>query len=540
MKILGLHGGHDAAYAILENGLPLKHNELERFNREKGCKGDTLKLFLENESTNNIDYVTTNSTGKWKQYFNYSEQSFMSNFPSSKMYIANHHQSHAANAFYTSPYKDALIVVIDGGGADYRDGRENLWKDLDTYLGSGGIITATTVWEGEDNKITPLEMIDKGSFNIGLYWDVCTYNIFGLNRNPVKRGEEGTVMGMAAYGNPDKYLKYFKNLSNARLAKDWGPYEMNFLKKEAEKSEQNKFDIAASLQKETENVIKNLLDPFIKKLKPKNICLSGGVSLNCAMTGKMLDWYPDINIFCDPVPHDAGLALGSCRYVWHQVLNNPRIYNNPKNENPYLGKSYSKNNILNSLNSFKDKIQYKNVDDDNVIDLLLKDDNVISLFGGGSESGRRALGNRSIIADPRNPKMKDIINKKVKHRQWFRPFAPSILEEETKNWFTHNVKSPYMSFAIPFKKEKIKQVPAVVHNNSTARLQTVSKKGNKWYHSFISKFYNKTGVPILLNTSFNDREPIVETPEHAVNCFLRTDIDYLYFRDYNILIKKTK
>ena len=538
MKIIGLHGGHDAAYAILENGLPQKHNELERFNREKGCKGDTLKLFLENESTNGIEYITTNSTGKWKQYFNYNKQSFTKNFPSSKLYITNHHQAHAANAFFTSPYKDALIVTIDGGGADYRDGRENSWDDLDTYLGSGGVITATTFWEGNDNKISPIDMIDKGGFNIGLYWDVCTYHIFGLNRNPVKRGEEGTVMGMAAYGNPDKYLKYFRNLSNARLTKDWGPYEMDFLKKEAEKSEQNKFDIAASLQKETEKVIKNLLDPYIKKYNPKNICLSGGVSLNCVMTGKMLEWYPGVNIFCDPILHDAGLALGSCRYIWHQLLNNPTIYNNPQNHSPYLGKVYSKEDTINSVLKAKDKISYEEVNDDYVINLLLKDDNVISLFGGGSESGRRALGNRSIVADPRNPNMKDIINKKVKHRQWFRPFAPSILEEETKNWFTYDVKSPYMSFAIPFKKQKLSQVPAVIHNDGTARLQTVSKKDNGWYYNFIKKFQDKTGVPILLNTSFNDREPIVETPEHAINCFLRTDIDYLYFRDCNILLSK--
>ena len=540
MKIIGLHGGHDAAYAILENGLPTKHNELERFNREKGCKGDTLKLFLENEDLKDIEYITTNTTGKWKQYFNYTPQSFLNNFPNSKLYVANHHQCHAANAFYTSPFEDALIVTIDGGGADYKNGKEAYWGDIDTYLNNEGIITSTTFWYGENTQINPLQMIDRGNLNIGLYWDICTYNIFGLNRNPVKRGEEGTVMGMAAYGNPDKYLKYFSNLGNAKLSKNWGPYEMDYLKKEAEKNEKNKFDIAASLQKETEKVIKNLIDPYIKKYNPKNICLSGGVSLNCVMTGKMLEWYPNLNIFCDPIPHDAGLTLGSCRYIWHHKLNNPRIYNNPKNRSPYLGKTYNKKEVLDSLNKFKNKLQFKDVNDDYVVDLLLKDDNVISLFGGGSESGRRALGNRSIIADPRNPKMKDIINKKVKHRQWFRPFAPSILKEKVKEWFIHDVDSPYMSFAIPFIQDKIKKIPAVVHNDGTARLQTVSKHDNEWYYNFIKKFEHKTGIPIILNTSFNDREPIVETPEHAINCFLRTDIDYLYFRDYGILLTKIK
>ena len=540
MKIIGLHGGHDAAYAILENGLPIKHNELERFNRKKGCKGDTLKLFLENEDLKDIKYITTNTTGKWKQYFKYNLQSFLSNFPNSKLYVANHHQCHAANAFYTSPFEDALIVTIDGGGADYKNGKEAYWEDIDTYLNNKGIITATTFWYGKNTQINPLQMIDRGNLNIGLYWDICTYNIFGLNRNPVKRGEEGTVMGMAAYGNPDKYLKYFSNLGNAKLSKNWDPYEMDYLKKEAEKSEKNKFDIAASLQKETEKVIKNLIDPYIKKYNPKNICLSGGVSLNCVMTGKMLEWYPNLNIFCDPIPHDAGLALGSCRYVWHHKLNNPRIYDNPKNRSPYLGKTYDQKEVLDSLGKFKNKLQFKDVNDDYVVDLLLKNDNVISLFGEGSESGRRALGNRSIVADPRNPKMKDIINKKVKHRQWFRPFAPSILKEKVKEWFIHDVDSPYMSFAIPFIQDKIKKIPAVVHNDGTARLQTVSKSDNEWYYNFIKKFEHKTGVPIILNTSFNDREPIVETPEHAINCFLRTDIDYLYFKDYGILLTKIK
>jgi carbamoyltransferase len=190
------------------------------------------------------------------------------------------------------------------------------------------------------------------------------------------------------------------------------------------------------------------------------------------------------------------------------------------------------------LNEANNKVELDKVTDDEVIDLLLVDDNVISLFGGGSESGRRALGNRSIVADPRSLKMKDIINDKVKHRQWFRPFAPSILREEVSNWFTHDIDSPYMSFAIPFKDGMADKVPAVVHNDNTARLQTVKEEDNKWYYNFIKKFKDKTGIPILLNTSFNDREPIVETPKHAIDCFLRTNIDYLYFRDFGILVRK--
>ena len=170
---------------------------------------------------------------------------------------------------------------------------------------------------------------------------------------------------------------------------------------------------------------------------------------------------------------------------------------------------------------------------------MILNQNIISVFGGPSESGRRALGNRSILADPRKKEMKDIINEKVKHRQWFRPFAPSILREEVSNWFEHDIDSPYMSFAIKFKEEVRNKAQAVVHFDGTGRLQTVTENDNKWYYDFIKSFHIKTGVPILLNTSFNDREPIVETPLDAIKCFKNTEIDYLYFYDYNILVKKS-
>ena len=180
----------------------------------------------------------------------------------------------------------------------------------------------------------------------------------------------------------------------------------------------------------------------------------------------------------------------------------------------------------------------RNINDDYVVDLLMKDNNVISVFGGGSESGRRALGNRSILADPRSPEMKDIINEKVKHRQWFRPFAPSILREEVKNWFKKDLDSPYMSIVLEFKEEVRHKVPAVVHLDGTGRLQTVTESDNKWYYNFINNFKKKTGVPILLNTSFNDREPIGESPSHALKCFMGTNIDFLYFYEHGILISK--
>ena len=544
MKIVGFHCAHDASYSVLENGIPIVHNELERFNRRKNTVEDSIKFFLDNdENVEDIQYMTTHRTGGMVKFnymdsFNECEEIVKKN--GGELFILGHHQSHAANAFFTSNMKEALIVTIDGGGVDNENGELHSKSKIDK-VGFGSITTCTTFWYGKDNKIEPIKMIEKSKINLGLDWALCTSKIFGLGTWRDPRGDQaGTVMGMAALGNPDKYISHFeRKLTDGLIENDGnGAVNLVYLNKEANKKEQNRFDISASLQKETETVIKTLLTPYIEKYKPKNLCLSGGVSLNCVFVGKMFDWFPGINIFVDPVPYDAGLSLGSSRYVWHQILDNPRIYDTPQNWSPYLGYEYQYDTIQEQLDIHKDKIKYEEVDDDYVVDLLIRDDNVISVYGGGSESGRRALGNRSILADPRSPNMKDIINEKVKHRQWFRPFAPSVLRDYVKNWFIHDVDSPYMNVAMKFKKGMSKKVPAVVHFDDTARLQTVSKEDNEWYYNFIDNFRKKTGVPIILNTSFNDREPIVETPEHAINCFLRTDIDYLYFRDFGIIVNK--
>ena len=203
-----------------------------------------------------------------------------------------------------------------------------------------------------------------------------------------------------------------------------------------------------------------------------------------------------------------------------------------------MGGIYDLNTITQSIQKYSSSINTRKTGIDEITNLL-QQQKIIAVFGGRSESGRRALGNRSILADPRSGEMKDTINNRIKHRQWFRPFAPSILREEVTNWFQNDVESPYMNFTLKFKKGKEKLVAAISHPDNTARLQTVTENDNKWYYNLIKMWYNKTGVPILLNTSFNDREPICETPEHAINCFLRTKLDYLYFYDYDLLVEKT-
>ena len=520
MKIAGICSGHDVAYGILENGIPIIHNELERFNRKKGTIGDALQFLIDtypdiNDITHASYCVNTWKGGISKRYpdsFNKINSIVKNNngkFWPNEDTRPGHHQCHAANAFFSSNFDKALIITIDGGGEDFTsDGK---------YVSS-----AFTIWEGIDNKINEIEILDHSLLNLGVLWDKYTTKVFKLSGTTgVKGSQAGTVMGMAALGDPSKFKDNF--------------HDMNLMSKYASESEQNQFDIAASLQQYTEDSVKEKIGIYLKKYPNKNLCLSGGVALNSVMTGKIRKWYPEIeNVYMDPVPYDAGIALGGPRYIWHHILNNPRI-KWEDNSTPYLGKTYSKEEVLKAIDKYN--LDFTNTTDDYVTDLLIKQ-NVVSVFGGGSESGRRALGNRSILADPRSSEMKDIINEKVKHRQWFRPFAPSILREEVKNWFESDVNSPYMGFVSIFKKEVRKKTPAVVHFDGSARLQTVTEKDNKWYYNFIKLFHQKTGVPILLNTSFNDREPIVETPQNALDCFLKTDIDYLYFRDYKILLKK--
>jgi carbamoyltransferase len=520
MKIVGVCSGHDVAYAIFEDGIPIIHNELERFSRKKGEIGDAFQfLFDTYEDVDDIkhaSYCVNNWRGGISKRFPESYKKINSivtnnngKFWPNNDKIPGHHQCHAANAFFSSNLKKALIVTIDGGGEDYnKDGNH--------------VVTTFTVWQGIDNKIYELDIIPHNQINLGVLWDKYTTQVFGLSGTTGAKGSQaGTVMGMAALGDPKKFKDKL--------------FDQQFLHDKALESEQNQFDIAASLQEYTENIVKEKLSYYLKKYPNTNLCLSGGVALNSVMTGKIQKWFTDINnIYLDPVPYDAGIALGGPRYIWHHIMDNPRIIWSD-NATPYLGTTYTKESVLNAI--IKNNLEYEIISDSKVIKLLIEQ-NIISVFGGGSESGRRALGNRSIIADPRSDKMKDLINEKVKHRQWFRPFAPSILREEVSNWFEQDINSPYMGFVSKFKKEKQKEVPAVVHFDGSARLQTVTQNDNKWYYNFIKKFYTETNVPILLNTSFNDREPIVETPENAIECFLRTNIDYLYFRDYNIILRK--
>tara|TARA_R100000908_G_scaffold52056_1_gene27352 strand:- start:1696 stop:3378 length:1683 start_codon:yes stop_codon:yes gene_type:complete len=551
MKIVGYQSGHDVAYCILEDGVPIIHEEWERFIREKEPLGDGLEWFFANVTDDELDdikwFTEGNPFNRRSKYGPVCSKEIpyqkMKNHVQEKdggHYIVSHHQSHAANAFFSSNHDEALIITIDGGGNE-----KNNWKDVTSDFISG-TETAFTFWSGSGNKIAPIKIYRDSYINLGTFYQSVTSQIFNLSIGHPYGFQGGTVMAMACMGNPDKYYGFFAGMLRNKNTREGYDAQINAqglsgLRKvngSYDKDEQELFDVAAGAQKALEERSKEIIGGYVEEYKPKNICLSGGVVLNSVMVGKMYDWFPDVeHIYVCPVPYDSGLAIGSAQYIYHQVMDNPRI-EWKDNASPYLGRTYDLEDIQESLKEVKDKVSTEEVDDEAVAMLLTQDDNVISVFGGGSESGRRALGNRSILADPRSPKMKDIINEKVKHRQWFRPFAPSITREDVKDWFEKDVDSPYMTAVIKFKEEMRDKVPAVVHFDGTARLQTVTENDNEWYYNFIKKFESISGVPILLNTSFNDREPIVETPEHAIDCFMRTNIDYLYFREYGILVSK--
>ena len=541
MKIAGIWSGHDCSYCVLENGRPVIHDEYERFIREKEPAGDSIKFLLENYlNAEDISHATTVLPIKKTQDYQPSLDSMGAILKKNdgNFYIIGHHQSHAANTFFSSNLNESLILTVDGGGIE-----------------DHGMETAFTVWSGNGNQITPIHKFPLNTVNIGGIWTRCTRYIFKLQSGWPRGHQAGSVMAMAAFGDPSRFHDDFYQMLTTDLAmashkpttqprgplipgKDpIHPY-LNRWAEIAEKSEKDKFDLAAALQSATESLFRQILTSIFEKIPTQNLCLAGGVTLNSVMMGKLLNWFPEIkNIYITPVPHDGGLTIGACQYVWHQVLGNPRLQWSD-NFTPYLGKTYAAEDVESAVKARSADVIVTSATDQEVVDLL-SEELIVSVFGGGSESGRRALGNRSILADPRNPLMKDKINDKVKHRQWWRPFAPSILREEVSNWFERDIDSPYMSFVVRFKADVRDKVPVVVHHDGTARLQTVSRNDNTWYYNFIQLWYKKSGVPILLNTSFNDREPICENAFHAISCFLSTEIDYLYFPEYSLMVKRT-
>jgi len=463
-----------------------------------------------------------------------------------KLLFSEHHLSHAASAFFPSPFEEACILCMDGVGE---------WS-------------TTSAWLGKGNKIKPLWEINF-PHSLGLLYSAFTYYCgFKVNSGEYK------LMGLAPYGNPIYVNKIKDNLIDI---KEDGTFRLNmsFFKfhrgfrmtsrkfhklfgappRESEtKLNQKYMDLAASIQVVTEEIVLKLCRTLRKETGLKNICLAGGVALNCVANGKILKEKIFNEIWIQPASGDAGTSLGSALAIWHQFLNKERnIDPIDSMKGSYLGCNYSNEEIKKYL----DKINapYEEMDDQKLFHKIadyLDQGKVIGWFNGPMEFGPRALGARSIIGDPRNTKMQSIMNLKIKFRESFRPFAPSVLEEDISNQFEINCTSPYMLLVAPVKKELCKvmskkenelfgieklniprsSLPAITHIDYSSRIQSVSQKTNPRYHALIKAFKDKTGCPTIVNTSFNVRgEPIVCTPEDAFRCFIRTEMDILVLQN---------
>lgn len=539
MRVTGLWSGHDASFCNLDDGVPTLHAELERYIREKEPAGDSIKFMMEVDPDwkKSRHFVTAHPAKKLQEH-GASYEALRSH--AEKIWVLGHHLTHAAHAFFSSHADRALVVTLDGGGIE-ENGEE----------------TATTVWLGSDKSLSKVHIYPMSQVNIGGLWTRATRYIFHLQSGWPLGHQAGTVMAMAALGDPSKYVSDFRMMLREHLAhasmkpptqprgalvpgKDPAHPYLDRYSKLALSSERERFDLAAGLQLATEELVREIIGRHLDALGDvDHVCLSGGVALNSVCMGKLSKWFPRVKSFyVPPVPYDGGLCLGGAQYVWHSVLGNERVKWHD-NVSPYLGESYNADRMRQQIAEFQELISVSHVQEDEIIDALDRQE-IVAVFQGGSESGRRALGARSILADPRSSGMKDRVNERVKHRQWFRPFAPSILRECVSDYFAQDAESPYMGFVLDFKEEAKRKVPAVVHFDGTARLQTVTRDGSPWYYSFISKWHAKSGVPILLNTSFNDREPICETPRDAIKCFLGTDIDKLYFPELGISVTKAK
>jgi carbamoyltransferase len=560
MKIAGLYNWHDGGYCIFNDGVLEEHIEFERYTRLKESPGDSLS-YLENiyldKNDLKIEDIDVFVSPSPENNLSKSQKETYNTFEKIKkedIHFYSHHLCHASHAFYSSKFKESLVMTIDSAGME-TDGRA----------------VSTCGYYGVDKKIEKIFDIENHKFSLGSLWGRCTRFIFKMNTGFPRGHQAGSVMAMAALGKPDRFYQEFYEMATSKFSLvshtppgyvrgEYVPPEEDvthpFLDKYRKLGEhpfegqQNKYDMAAALQKVTENILIDLIHQIILELKSnhnievKNICLAGGVSLNSVFTGKIIEELGEKlgvqKVFVPPVPYDGGLSIGACQYHWHHVLEKERNYDEDFFVTPYLGESYNDKDVRDAIEKRKEELEIEeNVETDACVDLLV-DNKIVSLFQGRSESGRRALGNRSIIANPGSTEMKSMINDKVKHRQWYRPFAPSVLEEAGEEWFENFFPSPYMGFVFKIKPEKLGSAPAIEHFDGTARIQTVNEEQNKKYHDLISKFYQKTEIPMVLNTSFNDREPIVENPDHAINCFLNTDIDYLYFADEKILLSKKK
>lgn len=567
MYILGINAYHaDSSAAIFKNGVMIAATEEERFRRIKhwaGFPSMAVQFCLREAgiSLAEVDHIAIgrdpkaklqkkllfllkNPGGGWSAVLDRVKNArkvssledelaaldinVYKSVLKQKIHQVEHHRSHLASAFFASPFEEAALLSIDGSG------------DFST----------TMIGVGRGNQI---EVIDSVDFphSAGLFYTAFT-QLLGFPHY----GDEYKVMGLAPYGEP-RYVeklkdvvifqkdglfslnqKYFRSAKHGivsygddhipKVAPLFSDYMIEQFGQPCKKSEeltQYHKDLGASVQRITEELIFHILTHLQKRTGLKQVCIAGGVAQNSVANGKLTRNTPFSKVYIPSAGHDAGISMGAALYVYNHELKQPRA---KPVWSAYTGSRFTNEEIERYLQSRH--IEYERLDDatlfDKVSDQLINA-GVVGWFNGRAEFGPRALGGRSILADPRRNDAKELLNSKIKRRESFRPFAPSILKEYVSEYFEVQDEVPFMEKVFPIRKEKHSVVPAVTHADGTGRLQTVDQEVTPRYYQLIEAFRKKTGVPILLNTSFNENEPIVNSPEDALECFLRTNMDML-------------
>lgn len=577
MIIIGINAYHaDASAAIFVDGKMIAAIEEERFTRIKHWAGFPVRSieFCLREAgvtykevdhfaigrdpkaklLNKVIYLSANPTRSLhviKDRLSNSRKaasidkvlSELSGLPAAhfagKIKNVEHHRSHLASAFFASPFEEAACLSIDGSG-DF---------------------TTTMVATGKGSSLDIIASVDF-PHSIGIFYTAFT-QLLGFPHY----GDEYKVMGMAPYGEP----RYVAQLHDVVKLKSNGLFSLNLAyfrkgtegviaygdnhvpvvapmysdlmvkkfgkpRQKDEPLSQYHKDIAASVQKMTELVLFHILNALHKKTGMENVCIAGGVAQNSVANGKITSHTPFKKVYIPPAGHDAGISMGAALYVQHQLLKMPR---QAPVLSAYTGSRFKNEEIMHMLDT--KGIAYMQLSDDELCDQVtdcIIAGGVAGWMSGRAEFGPRALGGRSILADPRRPDAKEIINTRIKRRESFRPFAPSVLKEYVSDYFETDETAFFMEKVFQVRKEKRNEIPAVTHVDGSGRLQTVDKDISPKYYMLIEAFRKKTGVPVLLNTSFNENEPIVNTPEEALACYLRTNMDMLVME--NILITRQK
>ena len=576
MKILGINAYHaDASAAILIDGKLVAATEEERFTRTKHWAGFpvvSIAFCLKEAGITlaDVDYIAIGRDPKAKLFkkllfllsspiaaFRYAIQRFknakqvssieaiLSTVDTScdtatlknKIIQVEHHRAHLASAFYPSPFEEAAVLSIDGAG-DF---------------------TTTMLGRAKGSSLEVLESIDF-PHSLGVFYSAMT-QLLGFPYY----GDEYKIMGLAPYGNPiyvdalrdviqiipdglfklnlsyfqsphkgyvhysEEHLPLVHTLFNEKMEERFGK-----LRKKEEALTQYHKDLAASVQRITEEVIFHVLRYVHKQTGLDKVCIAGGVAQNSVANGKITRNTPFKEVYIPSAGHDAGISMGAAYWVHHHQAQQARSETVMQ---ACTGSQYSNEEIIAVCKELN--LNYKQVEEATIFDYVatrLAAGKVVGWFNGRAEFGPRALGGRSILADPRRDDAKELLNLKIKRRESFRPFAPSILKEQVSQWFELDEPVPFMEKVFPIRKEKQAQIPAVTHADGSGRLQTVDKTVSERYYKLIDAFYQQTQVPILLNTSFNENEPIVNAPEEAIRCYLRTDMDMLVMQ--NIILER--